>query len=88
MLISVSIYYVYIIECKDKTLYTGITTDIARRLKEHKEGRGAHYTRVHGVKKLLYSEKAKNRSLASKREMSIKKVSREKKLALIRSSRR
>ena len=43
-------YYVYILECEDGTLYTGITTDLERRLEEHKAGKGGAYTRAHKVK--------------------------------------
>lgn len=75
-------YYVYIIECKDSTLYTGITTDLKRRFAEHKKGIGSHYTKSRGVKKLLCSEKHFNRSSASKREAEIKSYSRKKKLEL------
>jgi len=75
-------YFVYILECKDGTVYTGITTDLKRRLAEHDSGQGGHYTRARGVKRLIYSEKQANRSSASKREIEIKKLSREKKLAL------
>ncbi|OGN07962.1 MAG: endonuclease [Candidatus Yanofskybacteria bacterium RIFCSPHIGHO2_02_FULL_39_10] len=78
-------YYVYILECKDKTLYTGITTDVARRLNEHKTGKGGHYTRAKKVKKILYTEQRRTRSQASKREAEIKSWHREKKLALIKS---
>ena len=75
-------YFVYIIECRDKTLYTGITTDLERRLSEHKNGTGSHYTRSRGVTKIVYSEKRATRSLASKREAEIKSWPRAKKLAL------
>lgn len=78
-------YYVYILQCADKTLYTGITTDLQRRLLEHKNGTGAHYTKTRGAKKIVYSETAPNRSVASQREHSIKKLSRQEKLALIQS---
>ena len=76
-------YHVYIIECKDKTLYTGITTDLERRFKEHQAGKGGAYTRAKKVKKILYSEQFQNRSEASKREAEIKSWDRKKKLALI-----
>ena len=82
-----NMYFIYIIKCKDGTMYTGITTDIKRRFLEHKEGRGGNYTNSRGVSKLLYTEKAKNRSFASKREAKIKSLSRGEKLNLIRSSR-
>jgi putative endonuclease len=75
-------YYVYIIECVDATLYTGITTDVARRFAEHKAGKGGHYTRAHPVKRVLYSEPAATRSAALKREAEIKKWPREKKMGL------
>lgn len=75
-------YYVYILLCKDKTLYTGITTDLSRRLAEHKDGKGGHYTRAHGALRMLYSESHKDRSAASKREAEIKKLPRNKKLEL------
>jgi putative endonuclease len=76
-------YFVYVLKCKDKTLYTGITTNIARRFNEHRAGKGGHYTSSKGVVKILYTEKFKNRSLASKREAEIKSWSRAKKLVLI-----
>lgn len=77
-------YFVYIIECKDHTLYTGIATDVARRFEEHKKGIGSRYTRSRGVLRVLYSEKRKTRSAALKREAAIKKLSRRAKLALTR----
>lgn len=78
-------YFVYLLECKDGSIYTGITTDVKRRLAEHKAGKGGHYTRAKKVKKLLYQEKHPDRSSASKREAEIKKWSRKKKLILINS---
>ncbi len=80
------VYFVYILQCADKTLYTGITTDVARRLKEHKEGTGSHYTRARGAKKIVYSERHADRSAALKREAAIKKLPRKNKLALIQST--
>jgi len=79
-------YYVYILECNDKTLYTGITKDLQRRLLEHNESsKGAKYTRVRRPVILLYSEECEDRSSAAKREYAIKKLSREQKLTLIAS---
>jgi putative endonuclease len=78
-----SAYIVYIIECADGSLYTGITTDLKRRFAEHQKGVGGHYTRSRGVKKLVYNEKQPNRSLASRREAEIKRLTREQKLSLI-----
>ena len=76
-------YFLYLLECTDKSIYTGITTDIARRLTEHKEGKlGAKYTRAHGAVRVIYSETFKTRSAASKREAEIKKWRRERKLKL------
>jgi len=78
-------YYVYLIECEDKSIYTGITTDITRRFQEHKDGLGGHYTRAHKVKKILYTEEFPTRSEALKREAEIKSWPREKKLKLIKN---
>ena len=80
-------YFVYILECSDKTLYTGIATDVQRRLDEHNNSdKGAKYTKIRRPLKLVYSEESENRSSASKREYEIKKLSREKKLELISRS--
>ncbi len=77
-------YFVYILECSDNTLYTGITKDINKRLDEHNNScKGAKYTKARRPVKLLYDEKSENRSTASKREYEIKKLSRIKKLQLI-----
>ena len=77
-------YYVYLIECEDKTLYTGITTDIQRRFKEHGSGKGGSYTRSKKVKRVLYTEQYPTRGEALKREFEIKGWRREKKLNLIK----
>ena len=80
-------YYVYILTCKDNTLYTGITTDLQKRLKEHNSSeKGAKYTRARRPVSLSYSEMAKDRSEASRREYAIKKLTRTQKLELIYSS--
>lgn len=76
-------YFVYILECKDKTLYTGITTDLKRRFEQHKNKKGGHYTRAKGVAKIVFTEAHPNRSSASKREAEIKSWKRGKKLGLI-----
>ena len=76
-------YYVYILRCKDKSLYTGITTNVERRFKEHRAGTGGHYTRSHTPEKIVYRKKAGTRSLALKREAEIKKWPRGKKLQLV-----
>jgi putative endonuclease len=75
-------YFVYVLECEDGTLYTGITTDLARRLREHKSGTGAGYTRSHKPKRIVYSERKRTRSTALKREAEIKSWPRKKKLRL------
>jgi len=76
-------WYIYILECSDSTLYTGITTDVNRRLLEHNSGKGAKYTRMKRPVILKALFEAKNRSEASKEEYRIKKLSREEKLKLI-----
>ena len=76
-------WYIYIIECKDCLLYTGITKDLKRRVKEHNCGKGCKFTKSRAPVKLAYSEKAKSRSSALKREAAIKRLSRKKKLELI-----
>jgi putative endonuclease len=78
-------YFLYILECKDGSLYTGITTDVKRRFEEHVSGEGARYTRSRGVLRVAYSEKLLNRSLALKREAEIKSWTRKKKTYLIKS---
>ena len=75
-------YFVYIIQCADRSLYTGITTDIARRFAEHQAGTAARYTRSHKPIKIAYQEQQKSRSAALKREAQIKKYSRKQKLRL------
>ena len=82
-----NIYYVYMVQCVDKTLYTGIATDIERRIKEHNESdKGAKYTRVRRPVVLVYQEVYPDRSSASKREYAIKKtMTRKEKLQLITS---
>lgn len=78
-------YHLYILECKDGTLYTGITVNLERRVNEHNFSKlGAKYTRVRRPVKLVYSKKFSNRSLASKAESKIKKLSKEEKTKLIR----
>ena len=73
-------WYVYILECEDGTLYTGVATDVERRFEEHESGMGAKYTRAHKAKKLLYVEKHATRSEAGKREVEIKSWPRGQKL--------
>jgi putative endonuclease len=78
-------YYVYILECSDGTLYTGVTKNIEKRLAQHNSGRGARYTRGRLPLILVYSEKAGNIKSAMKQERRIRKLSRAQKLELIQS---
>ncbi len=76
---SDSSWYLYIARCNDNTLYTGVTTDVRRRIKEHNEGTGAKYTRGRGPIQLLFSEEYSNRSTAQIAESKIKKLKRKEK---------
>ena len=77
-------YYVYMLECRDGSLYTGIATDVSRRVKEHNESpKAAKYTRSRRPVKLLRKERFMTRSKAQKREAAIKRLPRSAKLALI-----
>jgi putative endonuclease len=76
---------VYILECADGTYYTGITNNLELRIQAHNEGKGARYTRGRGPFKLKYTEECENRSVATKRELNIKKLSREDKLKIIKT---
>lgn len=76
-------YFVYLLECKDGSLYTGITTDVARRFAEHQSGIGGRYTSAKGAVRVVYSEPHPDRSSASRREAEIKGWPREKKLRFI-----
>jgi len=73
-------WVVYILECKDKTLYTGITNNLERRLSQHETGTGAKYTKGRGPFQIVYTESCKNRSEASRRESEIKQLSKQEKL--------
>jgi putative endonuclease len=78
-------WHVYILRCADGTLYTGIATDLARRLAEHNsdDALGARYTRSRRPVELVYSEDCADRAEASRREFAIKRLARAAKLALI-----
>lgn len=76
-------YYVYLLRCGDGTLYTGYTDDVERRLAVHQSGKGAKYTRSRLPVELVYSEALPDKSAALRREAAIKRLPREKKLALI-----
>ena len=80
-------WFVYIVKCSDNTLYTGIAIDINQRVNEHNSSKkGAKYTKARRPVELVYEEVADNRSLASKREYSIKKLSRIEKIRLIKTN--
>ncbi len=80
-------YHLYILKCADGTLYTGITTDLARRISGHNSAKlSAKYTVSRRPVKLAYSKKFKNRSLASIAEAQIKKLKKSQKLELIRKA--
>ncbi len=81
-------YFVYLLECDDGSLYTGITTDVARRFIEHKNKTGGNYTSAKGAVRIVYSEEHSDRSSASKREAEIKRWPRDKKLQLTASLRK
>lgn len=77
------LWYLYILECGDGSLYTGITDDIKKRLAAHSSGKGAKYTRGRGPLTLRYTEICPTHSAALHREIEVKRLSRTEKLALI-----
>lgn len=72
-------YHTYILRCSDGTLYTGITTDLDRRLREHNAGKASKYTRARLPVEMIWHEPAESESAAKKREAEIKKLSRKEK---------
>ncbi len=77
------IWFLYILECNDGSFYTGITKDIDRRLKAHKDGRGASYTRMHRPVEFIYQEKLFSRTQALVREFAVKALTRKQKEKLV-----
>lgn len=75
-------WYLYILLCKDGSLYTGISSNVEKRFLEHKNGKGGRYTRAHQPIKLVYQERLPGRSEALKREFEIKSWSRNRKMEL------
>ncbi len=73
----------YILRCGDGSLYTGITTDVEKRLDAHRSGKGAKYTRGRGPLEIVYREECGDHSAALKRELAIKALPREEKEKLI-----
>ncbi len=83
-LTAIHMYVIYILECADGTLYSGITTDLPRRVREHNgSARGARYTRSRRPVALVYAEAAANRSDALRAEARLKRLARAEKLAVI-----
>lgn len=77
--------FVYMLRCKDGSLYTGWTNDLEHRLAMHSSGRGAKYTRGRSPLELVYSEELPDKEAALRRECAIKKLRREQKLALLQT---
>ncbi len=76
-------WFVYILHCADNSYYTGITTDLNRRLKQHNNGTGAKYTAAKKPTQLIYHEQQPNRSQATKRELELKKLTHQQKQQFI-----
>lgn len=77
-------YYFYILQCQDKTLYCGYAKNLKARELEHNSGKGSKYVRAHGGGKIIYSEEYATISDALKREAEVKSWTRQKKLLLIK----
>ena len=75
-------WYVYILECSDKTLYTGVTKSLTKRLNYHNRGKASKYTKGRTPVKMIYTEDHPDKTSALKREIQLKKWSKSKKLAL------
>jgi pyrroline-5-carboxylate reductase len=80
---KVARWWVYVLRCKDATLYCGMTNDVERRLEMHRTGKGARYTRGRAPLELVHKERCKDRGDALRREYAWKKLSRAEKLAEI-----
>ena len=78
--------YVYIVECSDETFYTGWTNNLEKRIDMHSKGTGAKYTKGRGPVKLIYYEEFEDKKDAMKREYEIKKLTRERKMLLIKKT--
>lgn len=79
-------FYVYLLECSDGTLYCGYTNDTKKRLAAHNSGKGAKYTKPRLPVKLVYQEQLPTKSEALKREAAIKKLTRQQKIELIKNN--
>jgi len=80
---SPAVWFLYILECSDGSFYTGVSTDIDRRLREHQEGRASRYTRTRRPVVLVYREECGSRSVSLSRECAVKSLSRLRKAELI-----
>ena len=76
-------YYVYMLLCSDQTFYTGTSNNVEKRVKTHNAGKGAKYTKVRRPVQLMYTEELANKSAALKREIAIKKLTRQQKEQLL-----
>ena len=85
---SFSLWFVYIVRCGDHSLYTGVTTDVPRRVRQHNAGTASRYTRTRLPVELTYWEKAGSHGAALQREVAIKRLSRSAKEQLIASKRK
>ena len=86
-----STYFVYMVRCADNSLYSGITTDLKRRVAEHNgipEGKGAKYTKARRPVTLVYKKKCKDRSVASKAEAALRTLTKTGKEELIQETRK
>lgn len=83
---SDEIWFVYLLRCEDRSLYTGITNDLQRRFQQHNAGTASRYTRSRLPVVLVYQETQASRSLALKRELAIKRLSRKEKNSLVQSA--
>jgi len=82
----INVNYVYILECFDKSLYTGWTNNLDKRVKTHGDGKGGKYTRARLPVKLVYFEEYDDKISAQKREYQIKQMNRKQKLKLIQDA--
>lgn len=83
---GIGLYYVYLVQCRDQSLYCGYTTDLQQRIQTHNRGEGAKYTKSRLPVTLVYHEEFEEKSAALRRECAIKRLTRQDKLALIASS--
>jgi predicted GIY-YIG superfamily endonuclease len=79
-------WLLYVLKCRDNTLYTGITIDVSRRVQQHNSGSASRYTRSRLPVKLIFSEPCRSRSQALKKEYAMKRLSREKKEEYLRDN--